>query len=249
MVYNYVNGKIIIGKLYDEFNIQSSDWELRTPNWINDALKDIGARKAMKVRVNSIKFNDYSFKLPCSTRVLQGIIINNRKLDRVNELAFKLTNKNINNKSNYVYLLNGDEVELEFKEGTAHVVYMDLPVEWDDDLGMWIPLIPNVPRVIEAVTYYVLKIILARGYIHPLYSLTTNNPELNPALLWRDTRKKARISANRMDNEDRRNMSDVLTNFLNNPRADSKELFSRYISQIPTSNEPIHTFADIINNS
>ena len=248
MTYNFINGKFIIAKLYDEFNIKSSDWETRAPRWIADALSNLGAFKSLKQVNEPIKFTNHTFKLPCDTKVLRGISINGVKLDRVTNVNYKETNKEV---SKYIvpsgtYYLDNGEVSVEFEEGIAHVSYLVLPVEWDDELGMWIPMIPNKFKVVQNITWYVLKLILARGYIHPLYSLTTNNPLLNPSILWRDTTKGAKLAINSMDNEERRIMADTLSRFLSNPRADAEELFSMYTQYSQKTNEPVHTFDDLL---
>ena len=228
MVYNFVNGKLIIAKMYDEFNIKSRDWESRAPRWIADAMKYLNINLAWEEITEDIDFTDYTFKLPCNIRMLRGIVVNNIKLDRVTTVSHKLTNKEIDQRTTNLkyYTLNNGMIELEQKEGTASVVYRKAPVEWDDKLGMWIPMIPDIPDVHENIAWYVLKIILARGYEHPIYSLTTNRPENNPDYMWRTTMKKARRSSNRMDNEQRRIMAETLINFLSNPHGDIQELFN-----------------------
>lgn len=245
MNYNFINGKFIIAKLYDEFNIKSSDWESRAPRWIADALSNLKVFKSMKQVNKPIPIIDNIFKLPCNVKVLRSISVDGIKLDRVLNPTYTTTNRLVTNPSN-TYFISGDEIHVEYKTGIAVVTFMELPVEWDDEFNMWIPLVPNTFQVIDNVTWYVLKLILARGYIHPLYSLTTNNPLLNPSLLWRDTVKGARLSINSMDSEERKIMSNVLSNFLTNPRADSQELFSIYANSYPKNNEPVVTFNDLL---
>lgn len=228
MTYNFVNGKLIIAKMYDEFGIKSRDWESRAPKWIADAMKYLKIYYSYEEVTEEISFTNYSFKLPCDIRVLRGIVLNNIKLNRVTTVSHKLTNKTLDQVTNELnnYSLDSGTVHLEQKEGTAYVIYRKVPVTWDDILGMWIPDVPDIPEVQENVAWYVLRIILARGYKHPIYSLTTNRVELNPDYMWRSTIKKAKSSAKTMDNEQRRIMAERLSTFLANPHGDIQELFN-----------------------
>ena len=229
MIYNYINGKIIIAKMYDEFNIKSRDWENRTPKWIADAMKHLNINVSWEEVGERIEFDNYHFELPVNVRLIRGIIINGIKCNRVTTVSHIINNTELDKYSNdnYNYSLSNNAVNVEIKSGTAVIVYKRLPLDWDDILGMWIPKLPDVPQVIDNIGWYVLKIILARGYQHPIYSLTSNRAELNPDYLWKSGLKAARMSAKRMDNEDRRILAETLSNFLVNPHSHIDDLFSK----------------------
>lgn len=226
MIYNLINGKIIIAKMYDEFNIKSRDWETRSPKWIADAMKYLNIRNSWKEVVEEIEFTDYGFDLPCNTKVLRGIVINNVRLTKSTVVGHQLTNQTIgqHTNENYFYNINAGRVELEIPSGTAKIVYWKLPVEWDDILGMWIPMIPDIPEVMENIAWYVLKIIIARGYVHPVYSLTTNSELNNPHLMWERTKRRAKNRANAMDVDTRAIMAETLSSFLVDPKSDINDL-------------------------
>lgn len=239
MVYNYVSGKIIIAKMYDEFNIKSRDWENRAPAWIADAMKQLHIHTAYEEVAESIPFDNYKFKLPCNVRMLRGIVINNKKIDRTTSVPFKLINEDvgyyINEENLNNYSISNGWIYLEKKEGIAKIVYRRLPLEWDDILGMWIPMIPDIPEVIDNIGWYVLRIILARGYQHPVYKLTTNTSHANPYMMWQFTKKGARIRAQSLDSEGRRIMADTMSKFISNPNAEMDELFDNK-TNISTAN-------------
>lgn len=227
MVYNLISGKIIISTIYDEYNVQSRDWENRAPAWIAKALGYLGITYGLEEDVEEIHFDNYSFELPCNTKMLRAIVIDGFKLDRVTSAAFKQVGEvdsshmQVHNK----YILNAGRVELQIKSGTAYVIYRKLPLDWDDNIGMWIPRVPDIPEVIDNITWYVLKIILARGYSHPVYSLNTNREHNNPDLRWKNSMKAAKIKARSLDNEGRRIMAETLSTFLSDPNADINKLF------------------------
>ena len=240
MVYNYVNGKLIMAKMYDEFNIKSRDWENRAPKWIADAMAQLHISVYYEEVAEAIPFNDYKFKLPCDIKLLRGIVVDGKKLSRTNEVAFRVTNTDINNYVNEAYLnkysISAGYIHLEKESGVAKIIYRRMPIEWDDILGMWIPMIPDIPEVIDNIAWYVLRIILARGYNHPVYKLTTNTRHANPDLMWRHTKKAARIRAQSLDNEGRRLMAETLSTFISNPNADMESLFSEHTTNVSSAN-------------
>jgi len=240
MVYNYINGKIIIAKMYDEFNIKSRDWENRAPTWIANAMKHLHIHTGYEEVAEAIPFDNYKLKLPCNVRMLRGIVIDNIKQSRTTSVGFKLTNTNardfINERNLNQYSISNGYIYLEKESGIARIVYRKLPVEWDDVLGVWIPMIPDIPEVIDNIGWYVLRIILARGYNHPVYKLTTNTRHANPDLMWKHTQKGARIRAQSLDNEGRRIMAETMSTFISNPNADMEELFSSHTTNVRSAN-------------
>ena len=228
MIYNYINGKIIIAKMYDEFNIKSRDWENRTPKWIADALKHLNIFASWREVNPSINFSNHSFELPKDVIVLRGIKINGIKGTKTTTISHLSDSSKFKEYTNnlYNYSINGNTVHTEMESGTAEIIYKCMPLEWDDILGMWIPKVPDLPLILDNIGWYVLRLILSRGYSHPIYSLTTNNPELNPYRLWKTGIQAAKLSAKRMTNEDRANVANIMSSMLVNPFSSSGDLFS-----------------------
>ncbi|KAF5080360.1 hypothetical protein DSECCO2_120020 [anaerobic digester metagenome] len=228
MIYNLISGKVVIFKLYDEYNIKSRDWENRVPNWILDAISYLNISSQLDEVAIDIEFTNHSFKLPCDIKVLRGVIVDNMALNRVDTVSHQVTNTIIADYDEHTnhYSIDNGYIKLEKETGTATVVYKRVAMEGDDVTGMWIPMIPDIPEVINNITYYVLKIILARGYVHPIYSLSSNNPITNPDLLWRNSLTTAKRKAKAMDAEKRAKVAEINTRFIADPNADTNELFN-----------------------
>lgn len=229
MVTDYLNGKLIISNIHDEFNIVSRDWESRAPRWIYDALQNLKISLQAGNITKAIDFTNYQFELPCRMEVLRDIFINEIKLEYTGTTGHELIRKKLKDEGitdlRYYSVTNGI-VTLEIEKGTANVVYTNLPLDWDDELGMWIPKIPNVPEVIENIKWYVLKIILARGYKHPVYSLVSQNPYNNPDIRWQQTIGKAKRAARAISKEQRANMADIMSEFIADPNTSINDLIS-----------------------
>lgn len=229
MVYNFVNGNIIIAKIHDELNVKSRDWENRVPKWITDCLKALNINPSFEEAVVDLDIINNKVKLPFDIRVLRGVIVDGHPIERVTTVYDKPENdKYALSNVTALYTINDGHIVLNKKEGKVRLIYWKLPLEWDDTLGMWIPMIPDEEAVIEHITWYVFKIILARGYIHPVYSLSSRDEDTNPNRLWRNTKRAARLAAASMDNEGRRIMAETLSKFMTNPKANIQELFSKY---------------------
>jgi hypothetical protein len=245
MIYNYINSKIIIAKVYDEFAIKSNDWESRSPQWIMDAISHLGIEYSLEEIAKDFEFNNYKVKIPCNTRMLSAVVYDGKPLQRTTADTFLLTNKIA---SQYVtptyYIINNGNIELEVESGIITIIYSKPPFEWDDVLNMWFPMIPDNIQVIENILWYVLTRILARGYQHSVYNLTQNNGLTNPDMRWRNTIKSARNACNTMDATKRASMADILSRFLSNPHADIQELYNPR-SKYGVRREPLYTFSDI----
>lgn len=226
MVYNYISSKVVIGTVYEDFNILSNDWENRAPKWILNALGFYNVEYSLENTFEPIKFTNYKFKLPCNTSLLRAIIINSRLLERVSNSSFLISRHQMPDPN--VYQINIGNVELGIESGEAIVIYNKPPFEWDDVLNVYFPLIPHTSQVIENLSWYVLMRILARGYVHPVYSLATQNPLVNPDIRWRDTLKSAKNSINRMDATERASLSEILTRFIADPLSLERDLFKHY---------------------
>lgn len=229
MINDSVNGKLIIASIYDEFNIISRDWESRSPRWILDALKGLNISLEYGYKTETVKIENYKFKLPCRSELVRGIFVNGKPLNLTRTIGHLLTYdqlelKNIQDKR--FYTISEKRITTEIESGEAIVVYASIPLDWDETTNMYIPRVPDIQEVIENVKWYILKIILARGYKHPVYSLTTNNPLNNPHLRWEQTKRPARLAARRMTKEQRMQMAEVLSEFTSDPHTYVNDLIN-----------------------
>lgn len=94
---------------------------------------------------------------------------------------------------NYVYLRDSNSINLNFNADEVTVVYATIRMEYSELLHCNVPVIPYDGKLIEALEWYCLWKMLCRGYTHQVFSLQ-GNAAVNPYLLWKDARDKARAS-------------------------------------------------------
>lgn len=76
-----------------------------------------------------------------------------------------------------------------------------------------LPLLPDLHEVIEACKFYMLRRILMRGYVHPIYDLTSQNQFSNVNIIYEGMdrrgglKRAARVQATNIDADIRRQMS------------------------------------------
>jgi hypothetical protein len=76
-----------------------------------------------------------------------------------------------------------------------------------------VPYIYDNGLLLEALSWYVVFKYLSRGSKHPVYSLTSNNPVINPYSQWLALKPKAEISVKLSINKNR---NDGWNNFFYN---------------------------------
>lgn len=107
--------------------------------------------------------------------------------------------------SNWYSLLSNNYFETSFEEGTVYVHYRKYPT--DPDSGL--PLIPDNEKAKLAISFYILWMLLARGYKHPVYAIGHSNPSLDPYKLWEDYRLRGRNSISATDEDQRKLYHDM----------------------------------------
>lgn len=80
--------------------------------------------------------------------------------------------------------------------GTIEVICGNIPYEYDSDLDMIFPVIPDDEAFRVCLLNYCLTNILMRGYKHPILDLKANNEFVNPALAYKNNRLAAKNSCN-----------------------------------------------------
>ena len=101
-------------------------------------------------------------------------------------------------KYNYILLPNG-KIEINSDAKFVTIYYLSYPITFDTIFGFDAPQIPDNEHVKVALTWYVLRNILMRGYLHPIISLTSNDPENNPNRQWTRWKTIARNNASDSD--------------------------------------------------
>jgi len=103
-------------------------------------------------------------------------------------------------KYNYILLPNG-KIEVNSDCDYVTIYYLSYPIEFDVIFGFDAPQIPDNEHVKIALTWYVLRNILMRGYVHPIIKLGGVDPEYDPAKQWKVWKQSARNNMSDSDPE------------------------------------------------
>ena len=163
MYYKAVSSESIIAKVYRDFKPSGSDWVNDAFEWIAEAMATIGhgvgyIRTGIKHEVK-----EYRTKLKCSVDAIEQIEYNGKRLlpnDAVNTLG--------SDPRKYYgdwYTLNPNYIHTSFESGTITVYADVIPT---DEKGF--PLVPDAPLHRQAISWYLLMMMLGQGYKHPVFS-------------------------------------------------------------------------------
>lgn len=163
MYYKAVSSKAVIAKVYRDLGLTHSGWINDAFEWIGDALEIIGHSVGYVKQNIRHDVSEYKAKLKCNVASIDGVQYNGGKLypnDAVNNFNFRdmATNGNW-------YTLNPNYIQTSFKKGTIYIFANTIAV---DDQGY--PLVPDAPLHKEAVKWYILMMLLAKGYKHPVFN-------------------------------------------------------------------------------
>lgn len=235
----YINSKVLIAELYNDYNIQSADFITRFPTWVVNCLGYLKIHQAYTEVELQDTFVNNCFKLPDYCRSVTDVIINDKKAILKNTLFDKTkitrTNRIIartpfgnnnsddeiitpinleNNPSNceqIEYWVSNNWIHTNVNNGDIVVRYKSVPTIYDSETNMVFPLIYNDEMLKLAIKLYVLKMMLNRGYKHPIQNLLVNNPFANPALYLENIRYKVRTSCNKFTKDRRINIAEINT--------------------------------------
>lgn len=116
--------------------------------------------------------------------------------------------------TSYTYTINNGWLHFDIEEGTVTISYASMPIDLDVDSKLYYPLIPDVEPLKEALRWYIMRILLYRGYVHPLFNLKENNPYLNPGMAYDKVKPKAQVKCNSMNLDRRKNLTNVMNSFI-----------------------------------
>lgn len=234
MNYKFINSNIFYTRVYDQFNIKGTDWEGRMPYWVARALEQLHILIELEDVVEPLTISEYKASLPCDIKLLRGVELNGYRLKEGGVLNHK-TNTSLDDLSfhdEYTYELSNGWITLHhLEEGTINLHYKRVPVEFDNIRNLYFPLVPDNEDCMQAIDWFILKHILSRGYKHPVFSLSSNNPLTNPEARWRESSKIARNSLGAMDSGTRRKIYELLTTFVVNQNAYNNEFFDNTNAQ------------------
>ena len=236
MIYKLIEASNVIANVQDTFNIDDSDWIGRSANWINKALVDIGVMSELAILSETSKAIDFRVELPCDIKSLVAVEIKGFRIYRTNNVTKETYNSELGvtynvNGNNYITIDSNDEL---FKDIEVTVHYKSLPVAIYKPYGVYLPLIPDVDVAQDAIANYVMIKLLGRGYMHPVFNLTSQSPATNPYLAYYGIpgrpgfRQRARIKVKTMDADARERVS-VSTRSFNHPdRHDTLDFNKQY---------------------
>ena len=210
----------LIGKIDNDFNISESDWIPRVAAWVTDALSqmqilpmekkkrtlEVSERVAQfpcKLNASSIRVFDtngneivaYDSDKSCgcggqATFSTGGVIGVTDSSNKTGVNVVQVANV-CNGLSGRNYVLDCDKIELNFDADSIVVESFETATYYADYYDCECPYVYEDGMLLEALAWYCLYKYLSRGSQHPVYSLKSNVPTLNPLSQWHYYRPKA----------------------------------------------------------
>jgi len=89
-------------------------------------------------------------------------------------------------------LVDNNKLELNFDTDYIFIETDSVDTVWSDAYEEYLPVIPNVGILIEAIAYYCLYKILCRGTKHPVFNLAASQYGTNPFYEWKTLKDQAK---------------------------------------------------------
>lgn len=219
MIYRQISSKIVIGSIFDRFNIDYGGFVSRVPNWIHRAMSSMNLNMELLDDTVDSAVVDYKATIPDECKLLVGVTYLDKRLPRLGYQNQTLaTNMPTLIHDQFSYELNKNGYIITTFEtaelGELKFYIKKLPSELDATTNIYFPLIPDDNKLIDALEWYILKRLLERGHKVGEFSLAKNNTFLNPAMAWEIARKKAINSIEAMDADERQQVSKIKRDFI-----------------------------------
>ena len=221
----------LIGKIDNDFNISESDWIPRVAAWVIDALSQMKVlpmerkRRVLEVSeriaqfpccINADEIKVYD-KNGCEISQLDSnsscgcnIEVNNYSpqeiavIDDNNKSGVNFMNVGtIVNNSNRNFVLQGNNIELNFNTDKIIVETLEVATYYDEYYDCEVPYIYDDGLLLEALAWYCLFKYLSRGSKHTIYDLKSTNAIINPYMQWEALKVKAANSVKIKLNQDK----------------------------------------------
>ena len=210
----------LIGKIDNDFNISESDWIPRVAAWTIDALSQMKVLPMEKKR-RKLEVSDRIAQFPCKINThelkvfddcgneIPGIdeykncqcsefgenspsseiaVFDSSNKTGINAMAIA---KGFRRNSNRNFVIDGDNIELNFDTDHIIVESYEVATYYDDYYDCQCPYIYDNGLLLEALAWYCLFKYLSRGSHHPVYDLKSPNAVINPYLQWNALKTKA----------------------------------------------------------
>lgn len=211
----------LIAKIDNDFNISESDWIPRVAAWTIDALSQMQVLP-MEKKHRKLEVSNRIAQFPCTINAKELKVYDKNGVEipeynSVNSCGCANINKSTSqeiaiidttNKTgiNFMevatvvglngrnFVLNGNQIELNFNTDEIQVETYEVATYFDDYYQCDVPYIYDNGLLLEALAWYVMFKHLSRGSKHTVYSLTSPNQVLNPAVQWTTLKPKATAS-------------------------------------------------------
>ena len=204
----------LIGKVDNDFNIAESDWIPRVAAWTIDALSQMKVLPMERKR-RTLEVSDKIAQFPCTLTAEEIKVFDSNgceipaykkesgcgcksNISSTGEQIGVTVNgwetvqaATIVNTANRNFILNGNNIELNFDTDSIDVESYEVATYHDDYYDCDCPYIYDDGLLLEALAWYILFKYLSRGSKHQVYDLKSNSPVTNPYIQWNTLRPKA----------------------------------------------------------
>lgn len=232
MILHWINPSEVIASVFDEYNIKSSDFIQRTPDWINKVLQELKINKNLEPVIIQDTFSAYKYFIGPFVKKIDEVYLNtniarynnefiveasyvdsNKPVNTIGDINSNIsigintdiTKQVLDDKLNsYYYNVENSFIKTNLYSGHIKIMAHTMKGVLDDITGLFFPLIPDEVHTKNAIQCFILKTILMRGYVHPILNLRENNPFVNPALKYKIELDLARVAINSMNKAERK---------------------------------------------
>lgn len=169
MVYRTVSSDALIAKIYRDFKPSNSGWISDAFEWIGEGLQIIGAYPTLERKPICVNIIDYKGKLPCSLEQIEGVEYDGYRLpysNAVNSVANCCSNLPLHT-SEYCSF-NPNYIQTSFPTGKVIIHCLVIPTDCDG-----LPMIPDDALCTTALSWYVMSMMLLRGFKHQVIDYKT----------------------------------------------------------------------------
>lgn len=221
----------LIGKIDNDFNISESDWIPRVAAWVIDALSQMKVLPMERKR-RTLEVSERIAQFPCCINADEIKVYdkNGCEISQLDSNSFCGCNINVDNycsqeiaviddtnksgvnfmkvgtivnNSNRNFVLQGNNIELNFDTDKIIVETLEVATYYDEYYDCEVPYIYDDGLLLEALAWYCLFKYLSRGSKHTIYDLKSTNAVINPYMQWQALKVKAANSVKIKLNQDK----------------------------------------------
>lgn len=228
-----ISSKEVIAKTIKKFNIVKSDWIPYAGEMINSAMRIMQIPIQLEYVATELEVVDNRVELPCDFYTLIAVEYNGYKIQETTKINYKrhfyrdsdidveTANLNIESIDGVQYKISNNYIHLIGKDNATIILhYNTIPKEFDEELNVYFPCIPDVEQLKEALSWYILKeLMLSQEFKHN---------EINWQLAeqkWEQLYPRAKNACKNMTFDERMNITRVLNDIVPNTRINNTDKF------------------------